>query len=185
MTDIEANAPRPSDEAQGDILGYGQFAELISSHPSFFAFRRFAALRARMILRKQDRLAQLEGQLEEIDRHEPNPIYRCSYRRDKNPQRIKLFEELDLVMAQYGVDDLNERTRNALGTKAASPRDVQNIRHWVQGSGCVDIVESDYLTHGRDLIALGPAETDDFLQSVGHRTEDVIIWISGLLGRVS
>ncbi|KAK7996758.1 hypothetical protein PG989_004798 [Apiospora arundinis] len=184
MTDLEANATQPTGaQVPDDTLGYGQFAELISSHPSFFAFRRFAALRARMILRKQDRIAQLEGQLQDIDRHEQNPIYRCSYRRDKNPQRIQVFEELDLLMAQY--DDLNGRTRNALSTKTASPRDVKNICHWIQGSGCVVIAESDYLAHDRDLMALGPAETDDFLQSVGHRTEDVIIWISGLLGRVS
>ncbi|KAI8957234.1 hypothetical protein F5Y11DRAFT_98909 [Daldinia sp. FL1419] len=170
----------PNQKIEDHPSGYPRFAALTGSHASFFAFRRFAALRARMILNKQDCISQLEIELHNIDRDEEKPFYRCCSRSDANQKRKEILQQLDVVMAQY--DDLSQRTRQVLAAKPASPRDVKNLSQWVKGFGCIVAQETAYLTHKRDLMALGPAETDDFVTAVTHKVEDFIIWTSGILG---
>lgn len=75
----------------------------IASHPSFHIFRRFASLRARILLSKQDRLVELEKQLERIDRDEVKPLFLSSIRRDKNDERKKILKDIDIALAEYGM----------------------------------------------------------------------------------
>lgn len=134
-----------------------------------------------MILHKQDHISELEKQLQQVDYDETMPIQRSSYRMDANSERRALFEQLDTAIAQY--DDLCQRTRQALAAKLAAPRDIQNLNQWVDGFGCIAPSETEYLAHKRDLMALGPAEADDFLKTVNHKVVDAIIWLSRILGR--
>ncbi|KAJ8133599.1 hypothetical protein O1611_g28 [Lasiodiplodia mahajangana] len=141
---------------------------------------RFTTLRARMILHKQDRLSELEAQLHKIDRDEAKPIYRCSKRRDANLARKALLEQLDTAMTEY--DDLIQRTQHALATRAVASRDVENVGQWVESIGSISRPDTAYLAHKRDLMALGPAETDELLVSVAHRVEDALIGLSERFG---
>lgn len=69
--------------------------------------------------------------------------------------------------------------------RTATSRDVKNLNQWVDGYGSIHWAETEYLAIGPDLMSLGPADIDSFLKSVASRLEDVIIWLSGLLGWVS
>ncbi|KAI1736298.1 hypothetical protein F4680DRAFT_452081 [Xylaria scruposa] len=180
-TPAPAEPANPYQKIEDHPPGYPRYAAMISSHPTLFVFRRFAAIRARMILHKQDRISQLEKQLQQVDRDEARPIQLSSYRRDANPERQALFEQLDAAITQY--DDLSQRTRQALAIKLAAPWDIRNLKRWLEGFGCVHISETEYLAHKRDLMALGPADTEDFLKTITHKVEDIIIWVSKILRR--
>lgn len=82
--------------------GYPRFSALISSHPSFSLCRRFSNLRARLLLRKQDRLALLERRLERLDAEEENRLALGSIRRDDNEERLALLAEIDEALLDYG-----------------------------------------------------------------------------------
>jgi len=69
---------------------------------SYQVFRRFSQLRTRLLLLKQDKLAALEKDLEEIDRDENNEIYLQSYRADENLKRKTIIEEIGTHLSDYG-----------------------------------------------------------------------------------
>jgi hypothetical protein len=52
--------------------GYPRFAAWASSDPNFRVFRRFNTLRVRLILLKQQEIARLEAQLDELDEIDNN-----------------------------------------------------------------------------------------------------------------
>jgi hypothetical protein len=82
--------------------GYPRFASFLGSHPSLHLFRRFATLRQRLLLRKQDQLCALEKQLDEIDKSESRPLYLGSLRIDINPERKRVLDEIDIALCSYG-----------------------------------------------------------------------------------
>lgn len=83
-------------------LGYPRFSALISSTPSFFAFRRFSRLRARLLLIKQDRLSALEERLDEIDEEEKSPIFLGMSRIDNNADRQDILKDIEAGLEDYG-----------------------------------------------------------------------------------
>ncbi|KAI9900825.1 hypothetical protein N3K66_005087 [Trichothecium roseum] len=137
--------------------GYPRFSALISSHPSFSLCRRFSNLRARLLLRKQDRLALLEGRLERLDAEEGDRLALGSIRRDDNEERLALLAEIDEALLDY--DSFLERHQKSFAFDPAPRRAAGNLRNWVDGNGSIARAESEYLEHGRDLVSVG--EVDD------------------------
>ena len=88
--------------AESSPLGYPQFSALVGAHPAFSVSRRFSVLRARLLLLKQERVAVLERQLQELDLQEPRPLYLGSFQADANAARIQVLKELDEALADYG-----------------------------------------------------------------------------------
>ncbi|KAL4727146.1 hypothetical protein ACLX1H_006047 [Fusarium chlamydosporum] len=147
--------------------GYPRFTSLISSHDSFFLFRRFSRLRARLLLIKQDRLAVLEQKLDDIDNAETIPIFLGKARIDRNQDRLSVLAEIESTLAEY--DNLVDRTERTLSFGRSEIRDVQSLRNWVDGNGCVARDETSYLSDEKDLFSLSPT-----LDSAATRFED---WI--------
>lgn len=58
--------------------------------------------RARLLLRKQDRVSVLEQRLQELDQNEERPLFLGSLRRDCNAERKSLLVDLDHALADYG-----------------------------------------------------------------------------------
>ncbi|KAH6652849.1 hypothetical protein BKA67DRAFT_302481 [Truncatella angustata] len=83
-------------------LGYPRFTALLSAHKSWFIFRRFDKLRARILLATQDRLSFLEQQLEEIDRQETSLLFLGRSRCDGNTDRLSTLSEISTTLADYG-----------------------------------------------------------------------------------
>lgn len=63
---------------------------------------RFGNLYARNVLLKQDRLADLEAQLSELDAQEEVRLYLSSRRKDGNQQRIHVLDQIDNALREYG-----------------------------------------------------------------------------------
>lgn len=82
--------------------GYPRFAALLNSHASFYTFRNFSKLRLRVLLGKQDKLAQLEDRMEEIDDNPDFAVIRGTFRRDINGERDALLALIDKHLADYG-----------------------------------------------------------------------------------
>lgn len=83
-------------------LGYPQFSTLIGAHPDFSVSRRFSVIRARLLLYKQQRVAALEKQLEELDLQEPRSLYLGSFQADANASRLRVLKDLNEALADYG-----------------------------------------------------------------------------------
>ncbi|EKJ68425.1 hypothetical protein FPSE_11433 [Fusarium pseudograminearum CS3096] len=134
--------------------GYPRFTSLISSHDSFFLFRRFSRLRARLLLIKQNKLAVLEKKLDDIDDAETFPLFLGKSSIDKNQDRLSVLADIESNLAEY--DELLERTERTLSFARAEPRDIQSLKRWVDGNGCVAKDETSYLLNEKDLLSLSP-----------------------------
>jgi hypothetical protein len=55
------------------------------------------------MLCKQDQLCALEKQLNEVDNAEVKQLYLGSFRRDANPERKRLLNEIDAALCEYGM----------------------------------------------------------------------------------
>jgi hypothetical protein len=75
----------------------------------FALSRRFSIMRARLLLIKQDRVSLLEQQLEELDQNEPRSLFLGSIRKDQNPRRESVLQELDIALADYGANALHKK----------------------------------------------------------------------------
>ncbi|OTA70083.1 hypothetical protein K449DRAFT_459893 [Hypoxylon sp. EC38] len=160
--------------------GYPRFAALTGSHPSFYVFRRFAALRARMLLYKQDNISSLESTLERIDLEERKVLFLGSRRKDVNEARRDVLEKIDKAMADY--DDLMSRTQRALSYKPARARDLSNIRDWLGDTGSISREETAYIWH-TDLVSLSDLGSEHALEWIKGPIEDAIIWFSYITGK--
>ena len=74
----------------------------MAADPSFFIVRRFSNLFSRNLLLKQDRLADLEAQLAQVDLKEDVQWYLSSRRGDQNAERLKILHDLDEALREYG-----------------------------------------------------------------------------------
>jgi hypothetical protein len=83
--------------------GYPRFAAFLDSTHEFSLFRKFGYLRARVLLQKQDQLAELEEKLSALDAEEEIPYYLCTRREDKNSARQALIREIELTLQEYGM----------------------------------------------------------------------------------
>ncbi|KAH6603226.1 hypothetical protein Trco_008001, partial [Trichoderma cornu-damae] len=149
--------------------GYPRFSALVASHHSFQLCRRFSALRARLLLLKQDRLSLLEKELESVDSNEVTHLALGSCRRDNNRERRAILENIDSALADY--DSFLERHQKALGFEAASRRPVSNLRNWLDGKACVARAETAYLEVEEDLVSISPSQ------------DNIVTWLENLAER--
>lgn len=81
-------------------------------------------------------------------------------------------------------DELLEQTDRALKYENAGLRNVINLRHWIENSGNISRVETAFLDHENDIIAIGPPSSDEVPSLLQGPLEDMIILVSRLLNRV-
>ncbi|KAK0508899.1 hypothetical protein JMJ35_008270 [Cladonia borealis] len=141
--------------------GYPRFSALSAACSSFQIYRRFRNVRSRLLLLKQDEIAELELKLDEIDRTEPRPIFLGSRRRDANPERKQVLARLDAALADY--DHLIERSNRVLGLDTALTRDVTSIRNYLK-SGDLARGETAYLEDEKDLFYVTGARNNELRQ---------------------
>jgi hypothetical protein len=87
--------------------GYPRFTALIGAHPPFHISRRFSQLRSHLLLLKQDELSILEAKLQAVDEAETRELYLGNHRRDKNPVRRQILEDIDGALKDYGMVSLH------------------------------------------------------------------------------
>ncbi|EFQ96677.1 hypothetical protein MGYG_08600 [Nannizzia gypsea CBS 118893] len=132
--------------------GYPRFSALVAAQPSFHICRRFANLRARLLLFKQDELSVLEKRLEKIDKEENSDLFLGSRRHDVNQERQSVISNINAALADY--DAFIERTRRIFRYEPAKSRDVQSLRNWLRGNACVSRSEIAYLQKENELLCI-------------------------------
>ncbi|KIW80557.1 hypothetical protein Z517_07173 [Fonsecaea pedrosoi CBS 271.37] len=169
----EAHLPTHSPRLVEDYEpGYPRFTALLSSHEPFLIFRRFARLRARLLLLKQDRLTLLEERLDGIDKLETDLLFLGNSRNDRNVQRRSLISDIEASLADY--DDLAERTHKMLSLPSAEQRDVESLQMWLDGNRCLARKETAYLAQDKELVSLAPV-TDRGIMQLEAWVEDMLI----------
>lgn len=73
----------------------------MDSDSDFAMFRRFGRLHTRILLHKQDELAELESRLDEMDKTESVPYFHSARRHDTNLERKSLIDEAEKKLNEY------------------------------------------------------------------------------------
>ncbi|KAK5659620.1 hypothetical protein OQA88_824 [Cercophora sp. LCS_1] len=152
--------------------GYPQYSALVSSYDSFFIFRSFQRLRARLLLTKQDELHVLEMQLENIDKTEISPFFLGTCRGDRNAAREILLDKIQKKLTEY--DSFVGQCRHTLSYNRASSRDLASLRNWLEEMGCISDDEASYLKEENDLISLA-ISGDHAMKQLEDWIEDCLI----------
>ncbi|KAL2054230.1 hypothetical protein ABVK25_005371 [Lepraria finkii] len=158
--------------------GYPQFSALIGADPAFHICRRFSRARMRLLVYAQDRITRLEEELDRIDQEESNPLFLGANRIDSNPNRLQALKNLEQALEVY--DGLLDRNSKALSFHKATARDVESLRRWVDGTGCLARNETTFLQHEKDLMKL-VAPFDTATAKVEPLIEDALIFLAGKL----
>ncbi|KAI1128640.1 hypothetical protein F5Y10DRAFT_240197 [Nemania abortiva] len=136
-------------------IGYKRYAEFIASDRCHFIFRRFGALNARVALRLQDRITELEEKLKQLDEHYSSkygePFNNGSFRDDMD-DRAAILDELEIYLDRYNQFLAQQ---SILGHLENAPlREVKNLRRWHKNhqNKAIDAKEHEYLSQNEDLI---------------------------------
>ena len=74
----------------------------MASDDDFFVIRKFGEVAARVLLRMQDRIVQLEANLQEQDRISVrHGLHNGTFRKEKNLSRDRIMDELTLRLSEY------------------------------------------------------------------------------------
>jgi len=85
--------------------GYKIFSKFVASDNDFFVIRRFGTLNARVILAMQDRISELEEQLDALD--EQYSVLSCedlnngSFRDEPKQDRMDIINQLKPALLEY------------------------------------------------------------------------------------
>ncbi|KAF3929544.1 hypothetical protein ABW19_dt0204734 [Dactylella cylindrospora] len=140
--------------------GYPRFAALMAADSSFQIFRRFSALRTRLLLLSQDHISQLEEKLNTIDSAEASPLFLASRRRDRNEERRTVISELQGALRDY--DGLIERNLRISSFDSAHRKDIASLRSWIMKNAAISRAEIKFLDRNEDLLCLSDSK-DGFL----------------------
>lgn len=146
-------------------IGYRVFSRLVASDQAFFVLRKFGTLNARVALALQDKIVQLEEELNEHDNYNsgqevPDDYSNASLRGDDDSRRDKIVQELlPEKLAQYNAFvNGYAQLANRIPVKA---EDVTILRTWFANHPeAIDPPESAYICHTpfTDLIAVQPKD---------------------------
>ncbi|KAI0436947.1 hypothetical protein F4803DRAFT_566438 [Xylaria telfairii] len=148
--------------------GYPRFCAFAAANPNFLICRRFLRLRSRILYLKQDKLVQLEQQLDNLDQNETSPLFLGMSRCDRNTARTSALSQISVLLDDY--DCFLEKTHRVLGY---NQRDVSSLRNWME-NGSLSKVERKYLDQERDLINLA-SSNDAGRKNLEDWVEDFVV----------
>lgn len=182
--------------------GIPRFASLIGSHPAFNVCRRFSAVRARLLLLKQDKVSRLEKSLMDTDANETRLLFLGSSRRDTNSTRLGILTELDAALKDLGrairgalspryliltgllLDDFVMRNFQLGEMPSAPGHIVTSLRNWVEGHGSIAREETEFLDYGHDLFTT-VKYADGATSLLKPWIQGIVVRFSDLFGKVS
>ena len=147
--------------------GYPRFAALMTSDTNTRVYRRFGWERNRLLLYKQDRVAELSNQLRALDTADDQLEALGLYsRRDDEAiqpcQRIHILRRLDEEMKEY--DDLISREHAVASIPKPTKANHRAIFGWVYNNKPIVAAEYQYLYQTDDFVLLGNQD-DRWLRS--------------------
>ncbi|KAF7535499.1 hypothetical protein G7054_g5351 [Neopestalotiopsis clavispora] len=150
-------------------VGYRGYSSVVSLD-DFFILRRFGTLNARVALLLQDKVVELETQLEDIDKlysKKETPHLNNGTFRDDLEERSELLEQIAVALKRYNIRKL----------PPAPVHDVKNLQNWhhTHDQRAIKFEEYQYLEKKTDLVRLVPENKTNV-----RRLVDKSSWLSTL-----
>ncbi|KAG9231492.1 hypothetical protein BJ875DRAFT_506648 [Amylocarpus encephaloides] len=141
--------------------GYPRLAAFLSLDPNFTIFRRFDTLHLRVLLEQQDRLCELQQQLEDCDDAETVQLNLSSRRQDDNRTRRNVLQQVAAELKDYDKGVL--RFHRMISLPRARKRHRRSVHNWVDGNK--PVVRSESASPmaapiAKDYIALHAEDSD-------------------------
>lgn len=152
--------------------GYPRFAALMDSDINTRLYRRFGLIRNRLLLHKQDQIAELSKRLSDLDLADEisHPERLICRRYDEElgseSQRTSLLQSLEVLLREY--DELLLREQSITSIPRPTTRNHRAIFDWVYNNKPLVREEYEYLYDERDFLLLGNQQ-DHWLQSFQER----------------
>ncbi len=172
MSCVYFRASERGNEVENFPDGYPRFAALMNSDINTRLYRRFGLVRNRLLLRKQDCIAQLSEKLRSMDKtdeHEhPEKLWSRRHGEDAKDDspRSRILVQLDTELKDY--DALLLREHAIASISKPTVRNHRTIFDWVYNNKPVVQEEYQYLYEEGDFALLGNQQ-DDWLRSVQER----------------
>jgi len=129
--------------------------------------RRFTRLLTRRVLLAQDRLAELEARLDQLDADDLLRINLASRRHDQNEERTALMREAEAAIRDYESAVASYRSMAAL--PSPNDFDVESMGNWLYNNKPLIREEADFINHPDDLAALDPRPAVGTLDHCVHK----------------
>ncbi|MCJ1378889.1 hypothetical protein MMC17_001988 [Xylographa soralifera] len=175
--------------------GYGKVAAVEDCDPNFLICRKFGELHLRVLLHRQDELAELEEELECLDKNDYADDFRKlkSRRRDYavDSDRKDLLLKIEEKLAAYGtlyqteakeiepaelfLDELLLRIQQIHAIKRPTRRNQSSLYNWIRDNGLLAESEAVWIRRGDDLAALANDQEHGWF---GGFVEDTLIKLS-------
>ncbi|MCJ1388726.1 hypothetical protein MMC18_001575 [Xylographa bjoerkii] len=157
--------------------GYGKVAAVEDCDPNFLICRKFGELHLRVLLHRQDELAELEDDLERLDKDDYSDDFKKlkSRRRDYavDSDRKDLLTKIEEKLAAY--DELLLRIQQIHSIKRPTRRNQSSLYNWIRDNRLLAESESVWIRHGDDLAALANDQEHGWF---GGFVEDTLIKLS-------
>ncbi|KAI0879576.1 hypothetical protein GGS24DRAFT_2992 [Hypoxylon argillaceum] len=125
--------------------GYPRVSAFMDSEQKFIMFRHFGRLHARVLLHKQDQLAEIESRLDHVDQEEPTEFFLACNRQDPSHERRALLDEAEKKLREYIAYYQNiERPK-------PNRSNVRSVCNWLNGTKPLVAAESEFLNDWDDL----------------------------------
>jgi len=164
------SAPLPKQyirKIDDEPAGYPQLAAFLDSDPNFMMCRRFGVLHMRLLLYRQDELADLERRLSCIDREdsltEEGQQFLSSREMDEE-HRQDLIDEIDRKMKAY--DDLVLRSQSLIAMRQPAKRNFRSMTTWVDNEKPLCVEEMDFIHQGEDFVTLAAEREDGWFDGI-------------------
>lgn len=142
----------------------------MNSSDNFLMCRRFSFLHSRVLLHRQDELAEMEKTLlamddEDVDLDE---LALGSRRRDdertEEPSRSSLINKIDAKLRDY--DELALRVRSMVAVPRPSERDYRSFYRWIDNEKPLCREETKFVKHHDDFMALAEKQEGGWFDGV-------------------
>jgi hypothetical protein len=134
--------------------------------------RRFGVLHARVLLYRQDELADLERRLAQIDHedslNEEGRQFLSSREMDEE-HRQDLVDEIDRKLKAY--DELVLRCQSLIAMRQPARRNFTSLATWIDNEKPLCVEESDFIHRGADFVTLAAPQEDGWFDGL---VEDVL-----------
>lgn len=157
--------------------GFPQLAAFLNSDEDNLIIRKFGNVHARLLLYRQDELAELERKLLAIDREDAKscPLALKSRETDECRNlpysRKSLMEEIEVKSREY--HDLIIRMRSFVSLPAPRPRIFKVFATWMIENKPLYSKEMSFLEQSSDLITLAEGQERGWLDGV---VESLLAW---------
>lgn len=160
---------RQADDQPWRYRGYPAMCRWMASDDDFFVIRKFGEVAARVLLRMQDRIVQLEEELHKQDQiSAEHSLHSGTFRKEKNLTRDEIMDELTWRLKEYqrfALDHSQMKDRTE-----ATKFQVSNVLKWIEGANkkVIEKDEQEFLQKDWDLIPVVPKARTPLRRFIDH-----------------